>query len=70
MGTVDDGGANTRRPAAESLSDRAIPLVTALVASSQALRFAQARAEITTIAAALEREYPVADQGQTVALRT
>jgi predicted permease len=52
-----------------ALSDRAIPLVTAVGRLKPGITLAQARAEITTIAAALEREYPVADQGQTVALR-
>jgi predicted permease len=52
-----------------ALSDRAIPLVTAVGRLKPGITLAQARAEITTLAAALEREYPVADQGQTVALR-
>src|SRR6266853_5936235 len=56
-------------PQRKALSDRAIPLLTAVGRLKPGITLAQARAEITTLAAALEREYPVADQGQTVALR-
>jgi len=52
-----------------ALSDRAIPLLTAVGRLKPGITLAQARAVMNTIAAALEKEYPVADQGQTVALR-
>jgi len=52
-----------------ALSDRATPLVTAVGRLKPGITLAQARAEMNTIAAALEKEYPDADQGQTVTLR-
>ena len=52
-----------------ALSDRATPLFTAVGRLKPGITLAQARAEMNTLAAALEKEYPAANQGQAVALR-
>ncbi len=56
-------------PQRKALSDRAIPLLTAVGRLKPGITLAQARAEMNTIAAALEKEYPDVNQGQAVALR-
>ncbi len=53
----------------KALSDRTTPLVTAVGRLNPDITLAQARAEINTIAAALEKEYPDANQGQAAVLR-
>jgi predicted permease len=52
-----------------ALSDRALPLLTGVGRLRAGTTLAQARAETNIVAAALEREYPDADQGQSVMLR-
>src|SRR5258707_8024141 len=52
-----------------ALSDRALPLFTGVGRLRPGLTLAQARAEMNIVGAALEREYPDADQGQGVMLR-
>lgn len=52
-----------------ALRDRATPLFTGVGRLKPGITPAQARAEMNTLAAALEKEYPAANQGQTVALR-
>jgi len=52
-----------------ALSDRAIPLFTGVGRLGPGLSLAQARAEMNIVAAALEKEYPDTDQGQSVTLR-
>jgi len=56
-------------PQRKALSDRAIPLLTAVGRLKPGITLAQARAEMNIIAAALEKEYPDVNQGQAVALR-
>jgi predicted permease len=56
-------------PQRKALSDRTIPLLTAVGRLKPGITLAQARAEMNTIAAALEKEYPDVNQGQAVALR-
>jgi predicted permease len=52
-----------------ALSDRALPLFTGVGRLRPGLTLAPARAEMSIVGAALEREYPDADQGQGVMLR-
>jgi predicted permease len=52
-----------------ALNDRALPLFTGVGRLRPGLTLAQARAETNIVAAALEREYPEADQEQGVMLR-
>src|SRR6266850_3257987 len=56
-------------PQRKALSDRAIPLLTAVGRLKPGITLTQARAEMNTIGAALEKEYPDVNQGQAVALR-
>jgi predicted permease len=51
------------------LSDRAMPLFTGAGRLERGISLAQAQAEMNIVAAALEKEYPDADQGQSATLR-
>ena len=52
-----------------ALSDRATPLFTGVGRLRPDVTLAQARAELTIVAASLEKEFPASNQGQALALR-
>jgi predicted permease len=54
----------------KALSDRAMPLFTGIGRLGPGVALAQAQAEMKIVAAALEKEYPDANQGQSVAVRS
>jgi macrolide transport system ATP-binding/permease protein len=53
-----------------ALSDRAMPVFTGIGRLKPGTTFAQAQAEMKVIGSALEKEYPDANQGERLALRT
>jgi predicted permease len=53
-----------------ALTDRSMPVFTGIARLKPGASFAQAQAETKIIGSALEKEYPNANQGQTVALKT
>jgi predicted permease len=53
-----------------ALSDRTMPVFTGIARLKPGTTFAQAQAEMKIIGSALEKEYPNANQGQRLALRT